>query len=396
MYARFWYVAVLGCLSMAALTFRVSIVSGAGVKKTPSTSADGELTGKWTSVEHYYNGKPSTSTSEGMLWCFQGEKAYELHTSPSRKPSDADMTVYDRYRVDASKKPKQIDLVRLEETVAGPGVKPSEGRIWKDVYEIRDGKLVVCCYDSAGLYRRNQSDGKFYFESKRPAAIRSANGVHMWVFKRVEPGSAEDIWSPPDSNATARGAESKKSSSPGGEAAKDVLSGKWTAIEHDYDGKPWPGRSRMLWIFQDGKAYEVALAGAFPRVVRIYDRYQIDSSKDPKQLDLVSLNTIPQRPGVKPLAGNVWKEVFEIRDGKLVMCYYDVAATYTRNKSDGKFYNESQRPTEISSANKVHMWTFKRVEPGSADDVWSLSDIGKTPFPTGPGGGGGFFVPGQK
>ena len=43
-------------------------------------------------------------------------------------------------------------------------------------------------------------------------------------------------------------------------AATDELAGKWRAIEHLYDGKPWPGNNPgEFWVFQGGKFYETTV-----------------------------------------------------------------------------------------------------------------------------------------
>ncbi len=179
---------------------------------------------------------------------------------------------------------------------------------------------------------------------------------------------------------TVHGADPKKASP---RAAADDLTGKWKATAHYYDGRPWPGRSdQNEFAFQGGKAYQVGVMDGVLADAKIFGRYSVNSSKKPKEIDLVNvieanLSSTRGNRGRKQIAGVIWMYVYEIRDDKLILCCADHAEVFAKKEADGKFYNESKRPTAISSANHVDMWVLKRVRPGSAEDVWTPADAEK-------------------
>ena len=162
-------------------------------------------------------------------------------------------------------------------------------------------------------------------------------------------------------------------------SADDEIVGKWTAIEHYFDGKPWPGRCSGFWVFQDGKAYSPHLVGGpfdkneryNPRAVTVYDRYRVNRHRKPWGIDLFVHSPNHRNHS----EGQLWKGVYEIREDKLILCDKGQIELFGQKERDGKLYDESIRPTAISSADHVDLWVFKRVEPGSAEDIWSPSDM---------------------
>ena len=154
--------------------------------------------------------------------------------------------------------------------------------------------------------------------------------------------------------STAYGADEKKQSSGARSASEDELRGKWTGIEHYFDGKPWPGLPSAFRVFQGGKAYQLVVANGRPtHFITTYDRYHVHPTKTPKQLDLTWLNPSALWPGREHIAGTIWKCLYELRGDKLTLCYRDHVEAVAQKEADGKSYKELTRPSALSSANGV-------------------------------------------
>jgi uncharacterized protein (TIGR03067 family) len=259
MSARFRYVPFLACLALAGIAIQGATAPAA---EKSAAAEDEALNGKWTAVEHDYDGKPWPGKVDAY-WVFQGGKAYSVHGPLKGMDKNARynpnfVTVYDRCRFGPAKTPRELDLtVVLKDSHPRAGQKPLAGMIWKHLYEIRDGKLILCYSDHAEIFRKKEADGKLYDESTRPPALDSAGRVHQWLFKRVEPGSAEDIWSPSDMEEQVSAYEVAKPAGQGRSirAMTKELSGTWEVIDHRSWGHVSDQGKGNRWVFENGKLF---------------------------------------------------------------------------------------------------------------------------------------------
>ena len=166
------------------------------------------------------------------------------------------------------------------------------GGVWKCLYKIGDGKLIWCQYDHIELFGKKEADGKLYDETRRPPALNSANKAHMYVFKRVEPGSKDDVWSPSDIEEHAskyegsargepegsRGAIQRHG--PAGGTAADELAGTWEVIERRSFGHRSGEGVGNLWVFEKGKLLVRTPDDPVGWLAR-YDQYEIIAPRYP-------------------------------------------------------------------------------------------------------------------
>jgi uncharacterized protein (TIGR03067 family) len=147
-------VVVLGCFTLAA--------ASAGERAGGDRRADPALRGNWVCAAAVVDGKP---LAEGVV------KELRLTVTPDRyKTQRADEVLFDStYQVDASKDPRQIEMVATEGDDAG---KPALG-----IYAV-DGDTLRMCYVLPG--------------GQRPASFESKPGSKalLVTWKRAGASSA--------------------------------------------------------------------------------------------------------------------------------------------------------------------------------------------------------------
>ncbi len=233
-----------------------------------------ELQGDWKVISMADNGRKTTDDDvKGMRWTFKGNKLQP--TDPGDKTGDPI-----EFKLDASKDPKQIDLIVLTGDLKGTTI-PA-------IYKLEEGRLTIC-----------QPDEK-HLAKGRPTKFDGEKGSDQGVIvlEKIKPEAEQK-------------ADKAK-------ALKEVQ-GEWQAVANTANGKQLPEDlvKQMRWVIKDTTVESTNAAGK-PR-----DKMSItlDPNPSPHTIVIVALEGVDK--------DKKWTGIYKLEKDEFTIC---VAHPGTREK----------------------------------------------------------------